>query len=69
MGWLSFTSITCVLFLGYLGFTAKSFYEMFNPPKCEFKSRNKQCIYSIPNWQDDYTVKLSFKKYLKSLVL
>ena len=58
MGWLSFTNITCLLFLGYLGFTAKNFYEIFNPLECDPTDYEQQshCIKPLSKWRDTYGI-------------
>lgn len=55
MGYMSFTNILCGLVLIYMAFAAKSFYDLFNPPGCDLK-KSSECLYSIKNWQDDFTV-------------
>jgi len=60
MGWLSFTNITCLLFIGYVGFTAKNFYEIFNPLECDVNDFEEQsrCIKPLPNWRENYGISL-----------
>ena len=60
MGWLNFTSVSCVLFSGYLLFTAKNFYEIFNPLECDssaHESSNK-CLRPLANWHESYSLSL-----------
>lgn len=59
-GYLSFTNISCVLVLIYILFTFKSFYDIFNPPTCNLKKPDT-CLYSVKNWQNEFTVNLKPK--------
>lgn len=57
MGLLNFTNCTLLVFFLYVSFTGKSFYDIFFPVECtSSKPNNKECIFSIPNWQQEFSV-------------
>jgi hypothetical protein len=61
--WLSFTNITLALFVIYLTTTIKSFYEMFYPDECAAEPKRSSCLYSIPNWQREFSVKIKISTF------
>ena len=61
MGFLNFTNCTLFAFSMYICFTGKGFYDIFFPPTCQSTgAKSSDCIYSIPKWQNEFTVIINF---------
>ena len=61
MGILNFTNCTLFVFFVHISFTGKSFYDIFFPADCKYlNTKSSDCIYSIPNWQQEFTVSFPF---------
>jgi hypothetical protein len=59
MALITFTNITLFVFFVYFLMIAKSFYEIFNPKVCDNETkRSNDCLFSIKNWQDKYSLAL-----------
>lgn len=67
MGYINFTNCTLFIFFLYSFFTVKSFYEIFYPPTCQSIDQSN-CLYSFPNWQNDFSLAICITSSKKKLL-